>query len=281
MLYGYHVTTRNAALNIKEKGLLSNEQRIGQAVANPTGSFARNRALREPEMRAQHLKKYLAMMVHAGARINDILDTHMDEIPITSYNPGGIDPSEDRLKLEAASAEALNRFKERVKGLQGKKLTASGSGYVKIWKSSDIADAVLLFQKKLTHFLSRLAVQSVQFHYRIEELQTSTHVYFSEPKAAVQNYDNYANHMGRHNTLVVLRVDLEKVAWKTDMAQGGAIQVKDGVGPELLEIMEKHGQFKQEAYRMAPENWKPLKDFDAPKIRVRPRIDAGWSPKDA
>jgi hypothetical protein len=143
-------------------------------------------------------------LVFAGGKLEVILTTRLDDIPIKDFQLLGINPTADRLELDAAADKALNRFKERVPGLQDQILEFAGNSYIKVWRSKEVVNATA----PLTHFLRRLAVQYTQLYYRVEELQTSTHVYFSEPKDAVQNYTTYKKHLGLDNPLVVLRVDL-------------------------------------------------------------------------
>lgn len=276
MPYGYHLTTRNAALKIKEQGLLSMEKRLGVKVANPHGSFAKNQADQEPTYRANRLKKDIAALMTLGAKPAELLALKLDEIPIRDFDPLGLDPEAELVELDAVADKARKRFQDRLPAIKNKKLVTSA--FVKVWKSPEAAQQVPIFQAQMTHFLTRLSVQYAYFHYRIEELQTSTHVYFSEPHEAVKLYPSYKKHLGADNPLVILRVDLAKVAWKPDHAQGGAVKVKDGVPVNLLEVMENHEKFVDEAYRMAPENWKPLSTLSGPAKRARPRIDYGWSP---
>lgn len=273
MSYGYHLTTRNAALKIKTQGLQSSETRLGMAVANPAGAFAKNREAMEPKLRADRLKRDLAALMFAGAAAEQLLQVQIDEIPITDYRPLGVDASADLLALDEAAAAALERFKAHVPAIANKPLVAKGALFVKVWRGADVAKAVPLFQARLTHFLTRLAVQFTQLHYRVEELQTATHVYFSKPEDAVALYPSYKKHLGNETPLVVLRVELDKVAWEVDLGQGGAIKVKNGVAPELLEVMEHHARFAEEAWRSSAANWKALSAFDAPVVRERPHSD--------
>jgi len=273
MAYGYHLTTRNAALKIKSQGLQSSEVRLGMAVANPAGAFARNREAMEPRLRADRLKRDLAVLIFAGATAEQLLSVHLDAVPITGYQPLGADPNADLLALDEAAAAALERFKAHVSAIAHKPLVATGALFIKVWRGKDVAQAVPLFQARMTHFLTRLAVQFTQLHYRVEELQTATHVYFSKPEDAVALYPTYKKHLGGATPLVVLRVDLDKVAWEVDQGQGGAIKIKNGVDAALLDVMEQHERFAEEAWRSSPKNWKPLLAFDAPVVRERPHSD--------
>ncbi len=273
MAYAYHLTTRNAALKIKTEGLQSSEVRLGRAVANPAGAFAKNREAMEPKKRTERLKRDLAVLLFAGATVEQLLSVKIDETPITEYRPLGIDSSTDLLALDEAADAALENFKARVPTIANKPLVATGAMFLKVWRGAEVAKAVPMFQARMTHFLTRLSVQFAQLHYRVEELQTATHVYFSKPEDAVALYPTYKKHLGGNVPLVVLRVDLDNVAWEVDASQGGAIKVKNGVDAALLEVMEQHERFAEEAWRNSPQNWKPLSAFDAPVVRERPHSD--------
>ena len=112
MAYGYHLTTRNAALKIKSQGLQSSEVRLGMAVANPAGAFARNREAMEPRLRADRLKRDLAVLIFAGATAEQLLAVHLDAVPITGYQPlGAAGYRIDMLERFAATARKLAREK--------------------------------------------------------------------------------------------------------------------------------------------------------------------------
>ncbi len=276
MAFGYHLTSRNAALKIKIEGLRSNEMRLGVTVANPNGAFALNRAKREPGMQLDRLKRDVACLVFLDATKEELLAADCADQPITDYQARGIDPSADLLDLDRAATAALIRFKDRIPKLRNKSLVTTGSLFSKCWRGPMTAKAAEAVQARQTHYLRRLAVQFTAFHYRVEELQTSTHVYFSQPQDAVALYGNYKKHLGADNPLVILRVDLDEVAWTIDEAQGGAIKVKNGVPASKLRIMEHHDRFVEESWRGAEGNWAPLTAFAAAPLTPRPRAPIGY-----
>ncbi len=75
---------------------------------------------------------------------------------------------------------------------------------------------------------------------------------------------------------MILRVDLDEVAWTIDEAQGGAIKVKNGVPASKLRIMEHHDRFVEESWRGAEGNWAPLTAFAAAPLTPRPRAPIGY-----
>lgn len=265
------------AQKIKEKGLVSMKVRIGMAVASPYGAFVKDRTKNEPKERFNRLKVDIAYLRFLGAKPEEILAGVLNDQPLVGYAPGGIDPSADRLALDAAAEAALLRFKAALPSIRLAPVKERAGDFFKLMRAKETAQLVEKLQAVNSHFLTRLSVQFVHYYYRIEELQTSTHVYFSKPQDAVSMYQKYKAHLGANNPLVVLRVKLETVAWQEDLADGGAIKVKDGVPPALLQIMENHDNFANAEFRTAPKNWKPLTEFAPPPARApRPRNGYVW-----
>lgn len=275
--WAYHLTPRMYAQKIKEKGLVSMKVRIGMAVASPYGAFVKDRTKNEPKERFNRLKVDIAYLRFLGAKPEEILAGVLNDQPLVGYAPGGIDPSADRLALDAAAEAALLRFKAALPSIRLAPVKERAGDFFKLMRAKETAQLVEKLQAVKSHFLTRLSVQFVHYYYRIEELQTSTHVYFSKPQDAVSMYQKYKAHLGANNPLVVLRVKLETVAWQEDLADGGAIKVKDGVPPALLQIMENHDNFANADFRTAPKNWKPLTEFAPPPARApRPRNGYVW-----
>ncbi|KQX01194.1 hypothetical protein ASC94_00650 [Massilia sp. Root418] len=265
------------AQKIKEKGLVSMKVRVGLAVASPYGAFVKDRTKNEPRERFSRLKVDVAYLLFLGAKPEEILSGALNDQPLVGYAPGGIDPSADRLALDAAAEKALLRFKEALPSIRLAPAKERAGTFFGLTRAKETLQLVEKLQGVKSHYLTRLSVQFVHYYYRIEELQTSTHVYFSKPQDAVSMYQKYKAHLGASNPLVVLRVKLDTVAWLEDLADGGAIKIKDGVAPALLEIMESHDNFANADFRTAPKNWKPLADFAPPPARApRPRNGYVW-----
>ncbi|MEM7188674.1 MAG: hypothetical protein AAF439_03605, partial [Pseudomonadota bacterium] len=277
MPFGYHLTSQNVATLIRDKGMLSMKARTGTEVAAPYGAFARNRDEKSPTMVKTKMVKNYLKLTFLGASKDDIKDCVKPDQPITGFTPKGLDPSDDLLELDRFDALALDAFKRAIPGISGKKLPDDKDRlFIKHWSSNrrkkattQAVDAIMALK---AHYLTRLAVQAVHFHYRIEELQTSTHVYFALDYAAVQNYDSYSKHLGRDNPLVVLRVNLGEVDHMPDTSQGDAVKIKGGVETKDLQIMREGIQFKVDVQREAAESWMPLADYGAKKSVERPRL---------
>jgi len=103
----YHLTTRNAAAEIKKEGLVSSFIKNGRAVARPNGAFAKDKEAQEPVRRITVLSGYLLPLLARGCSLEQIM-----AVP-GMYKPRNYEPVGDR----SVDPQELSKFEDEYKTL--------------------------------------------------------------------------------------------------------------------------------------------------------------------
>lgn len=247
----YHVTSKTVAKIIQEKGLKSALLRLGRAVASPTGSFARDRQVKEPKAAESRLASYIADVMSRGSDEQAIRQAKGVYVPFAFTTTGSND---DFLRLTPLENSALQTYNVALRNVP------RDNGKARAAKARAAVLAKELMGDKL-HSLTRLAVQVTSWTFNIEETITASHVYFLTPGYAVVGYNDYTK--GMHaDSIVVLRVRRDNVTnLVQDEADFRALRTRDAVGADKFMLMAPTSRFIELDYRCNAGNWVALADW--------------------
>ncbi|NRR31425.1 hypothetical protein HSX11_14705 [Oxalobacteraceae bacterium] len=268
--WAYHVTTAALAELIKIGGMSTQYQRTGKKEANPSGAFAKDRDAGMPGKVLEYFKVHLAYLIALRVPTNDIYLMTGDDIVVPAIiEPGGdkpgVDPGNDYAWVDNEAMAIFLRIKAKFNAVKDAKLPKKTDAiYKEYYRAPSLASmAAHIIQEHPAHVLTRLAKAHAAGYYRVEELQTSTHVYFSWAKHAVSCYADYRKKLesGGGGAIVVLRAALKSLKWEQDMAEYRAIKVEELVTPDKLQIMADHTKFRDTEYRCDAGNWQALRSW--------------------
>ncbi|MFC4158412.1 hypothetical protein [Chitinimonas lacunae] len=292
----YHLTSREAALQIRQGGLSSAYERSNKtsAKADPRGAFAQDRLLKEADKAQGKLIALLVdmcMRLEAQARMSDrakVIDEVsklVKEVDV-HYEPWHYAISGDsRLDydktIELEKSRMNSYWQALTQGLplpeptapQGAGWASGASRHYRMHRKIKALAAELLGRQHES-FPVRFGREAAQYHYDIEEKVTAHYVYFfSEDQHTQQCYEDYRKKLNTA-ALVMLRVreaDLgtqdtgkDKSTDKgveQDMAEFRGKKTDKTVPAELLQYLLDHSRFIDPHYRSHPANWRPLSEL--------------------
>ncbi|WP_338848967.1 hypothetical protein V8J88_08480 [Massilia sp. W12] len=266
--YCYHLTTKGSALRIKENGMSSAYERTKTYEANPNGAFITNRNAKYAGGLENRLKRNL---MYACAANKTLSKTKLKEIKtflaqVAQWDENGINlyyvpafRENDREKLDDMESQTLDVLCKKKLGDDYKAVESDGK-LVPYFRNSDLATTATLLLNSPQHVLTRLARQHTDAYYRIEEIQTCSHIYFSKPGQAVSNYASYKKDIGESgDKLVILRVLIKDLIQPMqDPSDANAIRTRFAVDPKFIMVVEDHENFPDKEWRTDEKNWKAL-----------------------
>lgn len=272
--YYYHLTSKPLALLIKDNGMKSQVMRTGSNRAHPAGSFAKDRQKREMGRVVGELSTYVKRIILSGYTENQISENkgqaylpmqftligeNLTDVPLVESK------REEKIKQYYAWLPKLPLKKKKwiQPVLTRKPKTREELALMKQRKEAETERYNAFVLSILTdkcHCLGNLARDYISARYTIEELITTSHIYFAKPEYAEDAYTTYKQHIAGEQ--VMLRVKKEHVVnSEDDDSDYRAVMTKNSVAPEYLEVMTQASNMIGMNNRCDPSNWMPLSDL--------------------
>lgn len=265
----YHTTNLRVAHSIKRIGLQSILTLTGQQIAPAHGAFARNRDMRlqlPPQDPAnpvvQQLKRGIAYLRCLGLDQLGIGALAQAPPPI-AFVPTGRD--EDRENLDKARDSVLAEI-ARSAGIRALPAKVEGArNFFRVYRADEVGAQAAALALQPGNSLTVWASAYVTLYYRIEEVKTTSRVYFLKARHARDGYVEYTKNVSKA-VIVVLRVRKANIIGLVDdISEFKAECTPHGVLPHLIEIMVGFNpdRFTDDAYRNDDRNWINITQWNA------------------
>jgi hypothetical protein len=279
--FGYAVHPKTSLASITARGLLSAHARTGQIVADPEGSFAKNRRKMETAKQVQKLAWFLATIYASG---NDLagVENMTDAGRMLIYSSAGeiardTEPAnkiweeqekeafvkrDDKGYFEAATQYSFEQYCERhgfkLFGAQSPDKPKDYTQKLGVRTKPAFIGLVKTIFDNGQHYLTRLAINSVSLSYDLEAAQTAAKIYFSLISSAASQVESYAKQHGGMSEIFVLRVAVANLnPWEGDPSDGNAIRTPGPVPVKVIDVYKLTAPPTREALA-TDANWGPL-----------------------
>lgn len=261
--YYYHLTSKSVGLLIKKNGMQSLLTRTGSNIAAPDGSFYQERKQKEAERRTSQLATYIFKLISQGYTEEQIIHTKGEsylpmQLVLIGSNKADIPKLEENEKQKLESYYACLPApsvdgKSKVKTPMQRETIAQK----KAKKDKLYVTARSILNGDSSHFLGKLATDYISNRYRIEELITTSHIYFIKPEYLDIAYRDYTKRIpGEQVMLRVKKTNMTDVV--NDDSEFRAVMTKSPVAPNYFDVMTDLSKIIGVQNQSNPSNWMPL-----------------------